>query len=153
MFGAYEPDPIDVDVRKRGENFEIAQLELSMEPLKHKMESVRDMLPGLLAAGVAELRGGLPTLTPDGYFIVDSVPDCPGLWVLSGCNVGGLSNSPALGDDLADWIVNGSRPKSLEAFGLARFGARFDEDAALRTAGLATYSRKYTTDELGATHH
>jgi glycine/D-amino acid oxidase-like deaminating enzyme len=148
MFGAYEPNPIDVDVRQRGPDFGMGELELDMRPLRAKMESVRELLPIFPGASIVELRGGLPTMTPDGYFVADTVQDCPGLWVLSGCNVGGLSNSPALGHDLAQWIVSGRRPASLEAFGLDRFGTTFDDDAVVREAALATYSRKYTTDEL-----
>ena len=150
MFGAYEPNPIDVDVRQRDPDFGIGDLELDMGPLRAKMESVGELLPLFRDASIAQIRGGLPTMTPDGYFIADSAKSCPGLWVLSGCNVGGLSNSPALGHDLAQWIVTGQRPLSLAAFGLDRFGTIFDDDGVVREAALATYSRKYTTDELAS---
>ena len=55
-------------------------------------------------APVAEHRGGLFTMSPDGRFTVGPVPDRPGLWVASGCNGSGFSSSLAIGEALASWI-------------------------------------------------
>lgn len=88
-------------------------------------------------------------MTPDGYFIVDTVPGRPGLWVLSGCNVSGVSNSPALGEDLATWIATGTRPVDIEPFELNRFGTEFSDEQHLRAASRATYSHKYSDHEVG----
>jgi glycine/D-amino acid oxidase-like deaminating enzyme len=148
LFGGYEPDPLDVDPRAQSANFDISRLQLDFEPLRRKIADVAIQFPVLTTAGTALLRGGLPTMTPDGYFIADEVPGRPGLWVLSGCNVGGVSNSPALGSDLASWIATGSRPDDIAPFGLARFGPEFSDEGQLRLAGLATYSHKYSVDEV-----
>ena len=85
-------------------------------------------------APIAELRGGLPTMTPDGHFIVDRLPGTGGLYVASGCNVGGLSISPPIGEDLAGWIVaGGERPRTLETLRIDRFDDRYeDEERAAR---------------------
>ena len=100
-------------------------------------------------APIAELRGGLPTMTPDGHFIVDRLPGIAGLYVASGCNVGGLSISPPIGEDLAGWIVaGGDRPRTLETLRIDRFGDRYDDDEVLRADCFETYAHKYDTDEV-----
>ena len=54
-----------------------------------------------LGGTVAEHRGGLFTMSPDGRFLAGPVPEVPGLWVASGCNGSGFSSSPAIGEALA----------------------------------------------------
>jgi glycine/D-amino acid oxidase-like deaminating enzyme len=150
LFGGYEADPLDIDVRERPSSFEISEMELDFEVLRNKMVDVAVEHPALLSAEVVEVRGGLPTMTPDGRFIVDALP-CDGLWVASGCNVGGLSNSPALGDHLAEWITSGAQPDALAPFGIARFGHEFDDEERLRAAGIASYAHKYSNIEVSQT--
>lgn len=69
---------------------------------------------------VAEHRGGMFTMSPDGRFVLGPVLDVPGLWVASGCNGSGFSSSPALGEALAGWI--GGTPGDVTALSPARFG-------------------------------
>jgi 4-methylaminobutanoate oxidase (formaldehyde-forming) len=90
---------------------------------------------------VAEHRGGLFTMSPDGRFVAGPVPDLPGLWVASGCNGSGFSSSPALGEALATWITTGTPPPGMEALSPARFGPLSDE--ALITRGLWQYAHYY----------
>ena len=72
-------------------------------------------------------------MTPDGHFLIDRLPGVAGFYVASGCNVGGLSISPPIGEDLADWIVaGGERPPPLAPFRIDRFDGRFASDAELR---------------------
>jgi len=149
MFGAYEPDPLAVDPREQPAGFEIGDLPLDPGPLRRAMAGVRAELPLLERARIVELRGGLPTMTPDGHFLIDRLPGIDGFYVASGCNVGGLSISPPIGEDLAGWIVaGGERPPSLAPFRVDRFDGRFASDAELRRACLATYVHKYDEQEV-----
>jgi glycine/D-amino acid oxidase-like deaminating enzyme len=149
MFGAYEPDPMMVDPAKRPPGFQIADLDFEMDPLRRKMAEVARELPVFGTAPIAELRGGLPTMTPDGHFIVDRLPGVAGLYVTSGCNVGGLSISPPIGEDLSAWIVDGGdRPHTLEALRLDRFGDRYEDEEVLRADCFQTYAHKYDIDEV-----
>jgi glycine/D-amino acid oxidase-like deaminating enzyme len=151
MFGAYEPDPFDVDTREQAADFQMADLTLDIGPLRHAITNVRTELPLLEHARVAELRGGLPTMTPDGHFLVDQMPGVEGFYVASGCNAGGLSISPPLGADLAGWIVTGGeRPDSLTPHRIGRFDDRFENDEELREACLSTYVHKYDEEEVQA---
>lgn len=149
MFGAYEPDPLALDPRDKPAGFELTSLEVEMRPLEATMRSVARELSIFQHANIAELRGGLPTMTPDGHFLVDRMPGVTGFYVASGCNVGGLSISPPLGEDLANWIVDDTaRPGTLEPFRLDRFDGRFGSDEQLRDACVATYTHKYDEEEV-----
>jgi 4-methylaminobutanoate oxidase (formaldehyde-forming) len=88
-------------------------------------------------------------MTPDGHFLVDRMPGVTGFYVASGCNVGGLSISPPLGEDLARWITDVSaRPDTLEPFRIDRFDGLFPGEAQLRDACVATYTHKYDEEEV-----
>ena len=89
----------------------------------------------LETAAVREHRGGIPTMTPDGEHIVGPAPAAEGFFFASGCNVAGLSISPALGEALAAWINDGRPPIDLSALSPARFGERrWAEDQLERDA-------------------
>jgi glycine/D-amino acid oxidase-like deaminating enzyme len=151
LFGAYEPDPVDVDPRGRSDEFQIKDLTLDIGPLRRAVASVAAELPLLEHAAIAELRGGLPTMTPDGHLLVDQMPGVEGFYLATGCNVGGLSISPPLGADLAKWIVaGGERPTSLVPLRIDRFDDLFADDAELRSACLSTYVHKYDEEEVRA---
>lgn len=143
MFGGYEPDPIAVDPNILAGG--IPDLPLDITPLMRLTEDVVVEYPDLAGAGIAILRGGLPTMTVDGHHIFDQSPTVRGFWVMSGCVVGGLSISPAAGEALAHWIVNGEEPFDLSWFRLDRFGAELDDDAELVRQCLWRYSHHYQT--------
>jgi 4-methylaminobutanoate oxidase (formaldehyde-forming) len=144
MVGGYEPDPLQVDGRSLSTDFQISDLALDITPLRRLSELVYDEFPLLRTARVAELRGGLPTMTPDGRHIVDQVPAVAGFFVASGCCVGGLSISPAVGAVLADWVVDGKPPFDLSPLRLDRFGAFAQDEEQLRQACLWRYAHHYS---------
>ena len=148
MFGGYEPDPLTMDLREQDASFGIAEMPLDGEPMRKLMKLVKDEFPPLMEAEWRELRGGLTTLVPDGHFLVGPLEPVDGLWLISGCNVGGLSTSPALGGHLARWIATGERHEDLAPFDPNRFGDRYRDQEALRLACLATYVDKYSDDEV-----
>ena len=98
-------------------------------------------------ARVAELRGGLFTMSPDGRFVAGPVPDVPGLWVASGCNGSGFSSSLAIGEALAASITGTRLPAGLAGLaGLAalapgRFGVLTDAELVAR--GVWQYAHYY----------
>src|ERR1051326_5558643 len=114
MLGGYEPDPLQMDMGTLGADFQIKDLALDFEPLRNLTHEVRNEFPVLQGAEIDEFRGGLPTMTADGRHIIDRVPGVDGFFVASGCCVGGLSISPAIGEVLADWIVDRSEEHTSE---------------------------------------
>ena len=109
--------------------------------LRHLTDQVAAEVPIAVTTPVAEHRGGLFTMSPDGRFVAGPVPDLPGLWVASGCNGSGFSSSLALGEALASWITTGAPPRDMTALSPGRFGPLPDD--ALVSRGLWQYAHYY----------
>jgi len=121
LWGGYEERPRFVDMDALPRDFDMAATPLDADVLRGLAEDVRRQLPILSEAGVREHRGGLPTMTADGQHLVGPAPAATGFFVAGGCNVAGLSISPAIGDALAAWIVDGAPPLDLEPLSIERF--------------------------------
>jgi glycine/D-amino acid oxidase-like deaminating enzyme len=140
MFGAYEAAPTEVRASDSPAGLPAA-LASPASALAERAAPVLDVIPALRTAKAVEVRAGVPTMSPDGTFIVDELPGARGAYVVAGDNVMGLHVSPAVGALLAGWIVDGTRPARLVPFGLGRFAHRPDAD--LHAAALAQYATKY----------
>jgi glycine/D-amino acid oxidase-like deaminating enzyme len=145
MIGGFEPDPLPVDPRVQPPGFDTDSVPLDLSVLRRMADQVAELVPvaGLAGGGsrVAEHRGGLFTMSPDGRFLAGPVPEVPGLWVASGCNGSGFSSSPALGEALAAWISTGQPPDGLGALAPSRFGRLADQDLVER--GCWQYAHYY----------
>ena len=104
---------------------------------------MKEQLPILLQAGIREHRGGIPTMTADRQHIVGPMPAARGFFVAGGCNVGGLSVSPAIGEALAEWIVTGEPTLDLTAFSITRFAADDYDEERLRQETAWQYRHFY----------
>jgi glycine/D-amino acid oxidase-like deaminating enzyme len=127
MAGAFEAGPLPLDPRLQPDAFSTDDVPLDLGLLRKQVSLVADEVPLATRAGVADHRAGLCTMTPDGRFIAGPIPDVPGLWVVSGCNVSGFSFSPAIGEAIAGWIATGQPTPGLEALAPTRFGPVTDE--------------------------
>jgi len=145
LWGVFEDGPRTFDMDDLGPEFRIPDTPLDADVLRRAADDVRDQLPVLSEAGVREHRGGLPTMTADGEHIVGPAPGADGFFVAGGCNVAGLSVSPAIGDALAAWIVDGEPPLDLSPLSLARFAEALPEDELERRAAWQ-YHHFYGTD-------
>jgi glycine/D-amino acid oxidase-like deaminating enzyme len=145
MAGGFEAAPLPVDPRTEAHWFSTDDVPLDMAALQAMADQVAAEVPvvsdAVVSDRVAEHRGGLFTMTPDGRFVTGPVPDVPGLWVASGCNGSGFSSSLAIGEALAGWICG--RPERLDICALSpgRFGPVTDE--ALVKAGVWQYAHYY----------
>jgi len=145
MLGGYEPDPLQVDAVPD----DIKDLTLDIEVLWRLARSVADQFPIFQdpSIRVAEHRGGLPTLSMDDRYVAGPLPGVDGAWVMSGCCVGGLSVSPALGEAIAEWIVDGKPTLDLADVSPARF--RAVDEATLRERCRQAYAAHYRTSGAG----
>ena len=96
MLGVFEADPLPLDPRRQPDAFTTDDVALDLGPLQKAAGQVSAEVPVAGEADVAEHRGGLFTMSPDGRFLAGPVSDVPGLWVASGCNGSGFSSSPAI---------------------------------------------------------
>ena len=148
MLGGYESDPLQIDAATLPPAFEMAELELDLEVLRRLAASVAEQFPIFQdsAIRIAEHRGGLPTMTTDDRYLVGPLPGIKGAWVMSGCCVGGLSASPALGEALAEWIVDGRPALDLSEISTARFAGREIDETELRERCRRAYATHYRAD-------
>lgn len=143
MMGGMEQNPLAVDPRT-DPDFEVSQTPLDMRILDQFTEMLGPLTPALGDTPVAEHRGGVFTMTPDGRFLAGPSRQVQGLWLATGCNGSGFSLSAGLGRVLAEWIVGGEPPIDMSALDPDRFGPGPLDDDALVAAGLNMYSNYYT---------
>ena len=105
--------------------------------------AARRFFPCLDHTIVVQEQRGLPTVTPDARHIVSKVPGANGLIFATGCQVGGISISPAIGRMVADLVAGREGLVAMSAFNAGRFGADYEEEADLRSACEETYGRLY----------
>jgi glycine/D-amino acid oxidase-like deaminating enzyme len=141
MVGGFEPEPLPLDPRHEPASFSSDDLPLDLGVLRHMADQIAAEVPAAVTTPIAEHRGGLFTMSPDGRFVAGPVPDLPGLWVASGCNGSGFSSSLALGEALASWITTGAPPQDMTALSPGRFGPLPDD--ALVSRGLWQYAHYY----------
>jgi len=141
MVGGFEPGPLPVDPERQPASFSTDDVPLDLGVLRRLAGQVADEVPAASTAPVADHRGGLFTMSPDGHFVAGPVPDLPGLWVASGCNGSGFSSSLALGEALAAWITGETPPPGMTDLAPGRFGPLTDD--VLVTRGLWQYAHYY----------
>jgi glycine/D-amino acid oxidase-like deaminating enzyme len=141
MFGGFESAPLAVDPRAEPASFRTDDVELDLEVLRKLAGQVAAEVPLAAEAPVAEHRGGLFTMSPDGRFVAGPLPDVPGLWVASGCNGSGFSSSLAIGEALAGWICGVPDVLDISPLSPARFGPLTEETLVVQ--GSWQYAHYY----------
>ncbi|MEO8344655.1 MAG: N-methyl-L-tryptophan oxidase [Betaproteobacteria bacterium] len=81
---------------------------------------VQPYFPGLNGRCVKAARC-LYTVTPDFGFIIDVLPGAERVLVASPCSGHGFKHSAAIGESLAERVIDGASRQDLSAFALARF--------------------------------
>ena len=143
MFGGYERDPKPYDRDTLASNFKIEDLELDLAVLRRLADSVKDQFPIFQEHLDLQVhRGGLPTMTVDGDYIVGEAPGVRGLYLIGGCNVGGLSVSPALGQMLSELIATGETSHDISRMSPSRFGGISEQE--LQERCRERYAKYYT---------
>jgi glycine/D-amino acid oxidase-like deaminating enzyme len=143
MLGGYEHNPRFVDTRQMAADFRVEDLRPDVSVLRKLAESVHEQFPIFRDVALQDHRGGLPTMTPDGELVVGPAPGIDGLYILGGCNVSGLSISPALGEELASWIVDGQPTVDLSRMCPSRFAEYLSDEDIMRGA-TQRYANYYT---------
>lgn len=145
LWGVFEEGPHQFDMDGLGPGFQIKDTPLDARVLRRAAEDVRLQLPILGEATVREHRGGIPTMTADGQHIVGPAPGAQGFFIAGGCNVAGLSISPAIGETLAAWIMDGAPPLDLTPLSITRFGTASPSEEELRRDAAWRYRHFYVS--------
>jgi glycine/D-amino acid oxidase-like deaminating enzyme len=147
MLGGYERHPLQLDMDDVSPKFSIDDLVLDIAVLRGLAHAVREQFPILQGISIREHRGGLPTMTPDGEHVVGPVPNIDGLWIAGGCNVGGLSIAPAVGEVLAEWIMTGREPMDLSQLSPGRAALHTLAENRLRDLCRDRYAHHYWSEK------
>ncbi len=139
MLGGFETDPL-VTAPDQHADFSTDRLDLDLEVVRGFHRAVESSVPAL-ETPVAEFRGGLVTMTPDGRLLVGPVPGVRGLWTCTGCNASGFSLSPGVGQVLAEWIVSDTPSVDLASLSPGRLTAM--DASELQTRATWQYSHYY----------
>ena len=141
--GGFEAQPRSFDMQKLPATFEIKDTPADMAILRRFAVQLQPYVPSLAEAFIVAERRGLPTVTPDGDFLLGDIPGVPGLYVASGCCVTGISAAPVLGKLLAELIVDGRTSLDISSMHISRFGATYQDTTALRRACEEVYAHYY----------
>lgn len=108
----------------RGPDFDPTNGErvVSQEALKDIREYVGFRFPALKNAPLIETRVCQYEQTPDSHFIIDRHPGNPNVWLLGGGSGHGFKHGPAVGEMMAESILEDREPAAL--WRLARFNKR-----------------------------
>ena len=143
LVGGFETNPLSVNLGALPPTFEIKDTPADITVLQHFRACLQQYVPILGEAFWVAERRGLPTMTPDGDFLLGDVPGIPGLYLASGCCVTGISAAPILGKLLAELIVDGQPSLDISAMHINRFGTAYEDVAVLRQACEAAYAHYY----------
>jgi len=143
MLGGYEPAPPMQAPLALDADFSVENLRLDLAALEDLARKGTDVMPLFAQTPVRLHRGGLPTMTADGNPLVGPLPGLTGFYRLSGCCVGGLAKSPALGRTPAHWILHGAPNEDLAAAAPDRFRERFSDARELVEACRWQYANHY----------
>lgn len=143
MMGGMERNPLSIDPRP-DPDFTVSETPLDMATLDAFTDALGVLTPALGDTPIAEHRGGLFTMTPDGRFLAGPVSGVRGFWTATGCNGSGFSISAGIGQVLAEWIVGGEPPLDMSLFDPNRFGSGPFDDAEMAKAGMWQYANYYT---------
>jgi 4-methylaminobutanoate oxidase (formaldehyde-forming) len=142
LVGGYGYRPLSFAMDDFPHRFEIPDLEADQIYYHQLAEATARYFPAVRTAGVIQERRGLPTITPDGEYLVSTVAQVRGVIVLSGCQVGGIWASPGLGQIVAD-IVSGQESLPAAAFKVERFTDAYAHDTPLRAQCEQVYACHY----------
>ncbi len=147
MLGGYESEPLMPEPPPR----DVDALTLDRRVIDRFIAEVAEIFPILATAPVRIFRGGLPTMTIDDEHIVGPLPELPGFFIIGGCNVGGLSAAPALGEALAAMVLAPERASELAPLLPGRFAGANLAPTAVLAACRAHYAQHYWSSAARAT--
>ena len=144
VMGGYEPNPQGWVTGDIPQNWEFRLFDDDFDHFAQHLEQAVARVPALENVGVKQMINGAESFTPDGNFILGSMPECANMFVGAGFNAFGIASGGGAGWVLADWVMRGEAPLDLWSVDIRRFaGLHRDRDwVAERT--LEAYGKHYT---------
>ena len=125
LFGIRDRISLSYDPRELPSD--LTELRFNEDPdgwnvLEEQGSELARFYPGLESTPIAHYIAGPSTYTPDGQFVLGSVPDVEGFLVATGCCGAGIGASGGVGSAIADLAIEGQTRFDLEGFRTDRFG-------------------------------
>ncbi|MDC0077836.1 FAD-binding oxidoreductase [Deltaproteobacteria bacterium] len=125
LFGIRDRISLSYDPRELPSD--LTELRFNEDPdgwnvLEEQGSELARFYPGLESTPIAHYIAGPSTYTPDGQFVLGSVPDVDGFLVATGCCGAGIGASGGVGSAIADLAIEGQTRFDLEGFRTDRFG-------------------------------
>ncbi len=127
LIGGFEREPVAWSVDGVPWEFTQQLLPSDWELFGEIMEGAIRRVPALARAELAHLTNGPEGITPDSRPLLGPVPGVPGFWVAAGLSHTGFGAGGAIGEIVADWLVDGEPPYDVSEMNVRRFGPVFDD--------------------------
>ncbi|MBL8045032.1 MAG: FAD-dependent oxidoreductase [Anaerolineales bacterium] len=143
LIGGFEREPVAWAVDGVPWDFTQKLLAPDWELFGPIMEGAIKRLPILEKAELAHLVNGPESITPDSRPLLGPVPGVPGFWAACGLSHTGFGAGAAIGDVIANWIVNGEPPYDVTELNVRRFGAIYQDRAYAAERAREAYKYYY----------
>jgi len=125
LFGLRDKMSLSHDPRKLPNDF--TELKYNEDPLgwhvlEEQGEGLARFFPGLESMHIAHYIAGPSTYTPDGQFLLGTIPEIEGFLVASGCCGSGIGASGGIGKVISDLACDGTTTLEIDNFRTDRFG-------------------------------
>jgi 4-methylaminobutanoate oxidase (formaldehyde-forming) len=100
-------------------------------------------VPLLAHAESRHLVNGPEGITPDSKPLLGPVPGVPGFWVAAGLSHTGFGAGGAIGQILAEWLVEGEPPYDVSELNVRRFGPVYEDRAFAAARARESYRYYY----------
>jgi glycine cleavage system T protein len=143
LIGGFEREPRAWSVEGVAWDFTQKLLAPDWELFTPIMEGAIRRVPALAQAELMHLVNGPEAITPDSRPLLGPVPGVPGFWVAAGLSHTGFGAGGAIGNILAEWLVDGEPPYDVTEMNVRRFGPIFQERAYAAERARESYKYYY----------
>jgi 4-methylaminobutanoate oxidase (formaldehyde-forming) len=143
LIGGFERAPVAWSVDGVPWDFTQRLLQSDWELFGEIMEGAIRRVPILGRAEMAHLTNGPEGITPDSRPLLGPVPGVPGFWAAAGLSHTGFGAGAAIGDIIAEWIVEGEPPYDVGEMNVRRFGPVYEDRAFAAERARESYRYYY----------
>ena len=143
LIGGFEKEPVAWSVEGVAWDFTQKLLPPDWELFGPIMEGAIRRIPLLEKAELVHLVNGPEAITPDSRPLLGPVPGLRGFWAACGLSHTGFGAGAAIGNILADWIVDGEPPYDVTELNVRRFGPIYADKAFAAERAKESYKYYY----------
>ena len=143
LIGGFERRPVAWSVDGVPWDFSQTLLPSDWELFGEILEGAIRRVPVLAQAELAHLVNGPEGITPDSRPLLGPAPGVPGFWVAAGLSHTGFGAGGAVGDIVAEWLVEGEPPYDVSELNVRRFGPIYADRAYAAERARESYKYYY----------